>query len=597
MRGGAQPSVAIDREWLAAVDEAGGCWPLLERSLRRKVAAAFADSLRGVDGPALGDRLVGSLVPDPTPDDGAALWRSAMRVGLLGEIVADGAVLPPAVVQRAGELLQQSLVEPVPGGVRGFDEAAGRWLDRAVAPLVAMLAAPSEGSSERFADPWEAWIVAQRAVRDGAALQRAYAGAAGAVLRSGIDLGAAGPASDVLGRFVQMLEFNDVPAVRTAVLSWFDDPRISTNALWVLTSLMVHKGDIRWIGSDLVLDWSASPEGRTASARAIAARWPEPVVAKVDARPAFVVANDALEKWLAALRRLEAQAAASRDAATSVRTLLLAAMLNDAAAAHEAGQDQHGREVVARIEGALSPDGDRWPRRGALTKPPRGTAGAGDGEFADAMEQAERNTEQRLGLLRQLRLRGDGDLGVRDAEALVRTASRGSPAEVRSVARGVLAEAFGHGPNVVLEPSTRLSESGPSEEMAQVISQITDTTLPPARHAEWLLAARLALLRHALLLRDDADVDADSELLAETMRSRLETASRGPSTALASGTPPQQVLARLVDAWRLRAAATIAARPTPAPLPELDRRRALRERSAARGDHELRRGAGRAMPS
>lgn len=585
--GDVRTSAAVDREWSLAIDEAGGCWPLMDRGARQRTIAAFIEALRAADVPALAERFVGALQRGPTVPAGPArggadgvpaLWEGAFRAGLLGEILARGAVLPPAVIEHAGAALRHAMVEPIAGGFAGFDDAAGRWLDLQVEPMVARLP-----STANFADEWEHWIVAQRAVRNGEPLQQAYADVAGALLRSGSDLGSPGAPSDVLGRFVQLLEFNDTPAVRSAMLRWLDDPRIQSDALWVLTSLMQRKGDIRWFRGELMVDWNAAPEHRAVIAKAIESHWPAPSAPMAALRPMTAIANDALERWVAALRLLEAKAAASRDPTASVRTVLLTAMVNEAAAAFEVGQDDRARELVAGVHAALAPDGAEWPRRGALVRPARGVAGGADGEFADAYEQAERNTEQRLALLRQLRLRGEGDLGPRDAEALVRTVTRGTPPEARSVARGVLVEAFPHGPNVTLELLDQLPEVGPSEELGQVISQIADATLPPARSAEWTRSARLALIRHVLLLRDDVAIDADAELLSDTLRGRLQLATAGPAPAVPSGPlgmAPQQVLARVVDAWRRRAGAMIATRPVPAELAELDRRRALRDRLA-----------------
>jgi len=645
-------SPAVEREWAACLDEAGRTWPLMDRRHRDTIVAACIETLRGVDQPAVVDRLVAPLRGGEPVTNTASLWSNAFRSGVLAEILARASLLPPGLVASAGEALRAGVAADagagglIDGGAAdragsaprgdqgghsgsatndgdgprttapadddrgqidgggaggGFPRGAAARLDASLPKLVDELvraqreardagstveagsvAAPAPGE---WANLWEGWITAQRAVRSGTALQGAYAAATSAILRSGMDLSITGPGSDVLGRLVTpLLDFNDDPGVRRSLLAWLDDPRISSDALWVLTSLMLRNAGIAWFRSDLLIDWSSSLEARRAIRDAIALRWAEPAVAPPTTRPAIVVTKELLEQWRRALRGIEGRVAAARAPSELLRALLLCASLNEAAAAIEVGQEPRARDLVAEVGPALDPaaDPNAWPPGGGVVAGAVGSPSGPDGEWARQLEGAERNLEQRLATIRHLRTRPGGDLGPRDAELFIREVIRGSPLEVRSVARSVLLESFRQGPNVLLELLDQLAEANPTEELSQVIGELLERPLPSVRSPEWVRESRVALLRHLIELRrgTDAELDLLATAVAEVMRSRLTLLPRTSIEPPRGDAPPQTVLARLVDGWRERAGGLLVVRPIPAPLAELDRRRSLRQQVA-----------------
>jgi hypothetical protein len=624
---GASLSPAVEREWAACLDEAGRSWPLMDRRHRDTIVAACVETLRGVDQPATLDRLMAPLRGGEPLHGAAALWSNAFRSGVLAEIVARAALLPPGLVAAAGEALRAGVnteasaehrdgpaargggVPPSIGAALddartqtdgGFARGAAARLDAALPKLVELLGtaqrkahdespAPRPGAPPspegQWADLWEAWITAQRAVRQGQELQGAYAAAAEALLRSGMDLSLPGPGSDVLGRLVTpLLDFNDDAGVRRSLLAWLEDPRISSDALWVLTSLMLRNAGIAWFRSDLLVDWTFDPSARRSVRDAIASRWPEPSIVPPPTRPAIVVSGDLLAAWREALRGVEGRATEARTQPELLRTLLLCATLNEAAAAIEVGQEPQARDLVSQVEAALDPsmNATAWPPRDGLVGGPIGTPSGPDGEWARQLESAERNLEQRLATLRHLRTMPGGDLGPRDAELFIREVIRGSPVEVRSVARSVLLESFKHGPTVLLELLDQLPESAPAEELSQVISELVDRPLPSIRAPEWTREARVALLRHLLGLRrgTDAEIDLLAAAISEVMRSRLALLPRSAIEAPRGNISAQGALARLVDGWRERAGGLLVVRPIPGSLTELDRRRSLRQQVA-----------------
>ncbi|HMN96006.1 MAG TPA: hypothetical protein PKC43_06760 [Phycisphaerales bacterium] len=580
-------TAAFENDWSESLREAGGAWPLLDRGARRALVGGFIEVLRGAGGAGVAERLLATLAPAPGPPPGAIpMWSAAFRAGLLGEIAVRGAVLAPATLQTARDLaIGARLDRPL----FGFDDGASAWLDLHLPAMVARLARADavDARGVSFADDWEAWIEAQRALDgDRARTQRSLAAAIGALLRSGLDFATTGPPSDVLARLCRMIDFGDDSVVRDSALEWFVDPRISAQALWVLTHLLLEQASVRWMSEEMLVDWAATSDERRAARDLVESRWRLAAGGDRERKGIVQAGGEIVAGWRAALRKLEASALRAVDVPAQARLLLLASMLNEAAAELEIGREAPARSLVVRVELALDPAAvdaaDEWLPRGRLPLAVRGEIVGPDGSFARSMADAERNPEAQLGFLRQLRLGSGGDLGPVDAEALVRHAFRPSRAEVGSVARAVLIETFRAGPTVVLEMLDQLLDATANEELSQVIAQVTERALPSVRSPTWRSEARRALLERTLLLQADelAVVDALARLIGESIRARLEALPDGDLSPVAGEAPPEELLRRVVDGWRRRADTIVTLQPIPAGLAELDRRRLLRARLA-----------------
>lgn len=573
-------TAAFERDWAESLREAAGSWPLADRGGRRSIEAGFIEVLRAAGGSGNVERLLPALAPPANVPSGAVpMWSASFRSGMLAEIAARASTLAPSVLQRARELaVAAGMHQPL----FGFDEGAAAWLDLHAQTMIQRLTV-----DPGFADDWEAWIEAQRALHgDRPRFQRALAGAIGELLRSGLDVTTTGPPSDLLGRLCRSVDFADDPVVREMVLGWFADARVSSQGLWILTHMLLERAGVRWMSEEMLLDWAATGEQRDAIAELIASRW-RPAEGSSSPGGGIVQASgDAIDAWRSALRQVEALAARATDAPSRMRALVLTAMLNEAAAEFDAGREPRGRAVVARLGAALAPTGDaEWPPRGRLAAEARGQAIGPDGDFAKAMSEAERNVDAQLGFLRQLRVQSGGDLGPIDAEALVRTAWRPTRPEIGSVARAVLIESFRFGPTVVLEMLDQLPDAPPTDDLAQIVAQFADRTLPSVRSPTWKLAARRALLGRVLLLQSDplAAVDTLSNLLAESLRGRFELLPTAGASEPSADDAPDELLRRVVDEWRRRADSVVTLNPLPGPLAELDRLRQLRQRLAIGG--------------
>ncbi|MCA9286547.1 MAG: hypothetical protein KDA22_15085, partial [Phycisphaerales bacterium] len=568
-------SEAALRQWRAAIDDASACWPLMERIRLDQVLNAIAEALRGVDSTSASQVLLAALDPNVPQSDPLWIWKGSFRAGVLGEIVRRAAIIPPEAVQIASTMLAAaSGPDAVLGGV-GFGEQVGAWLDRAASEMVLQC-----GGHGRFEDDWEAWIAAQREVRRGGELQLAYAQVAERLLREQPDLSRPGQGSELLGRLLELLDLERSAAVRTAVSNWFLDDSINANNLWVVTSLLASYRSVSWFDAGFILPWDADQTTRGQVRDAMLAAWPMTTEEREEARPIVEVERSQLERWLQALDALEAAAAAPQTEREAMRFLLLASEVNEAAECFLEGQFGSGYDLASGVVESLSAGGDDL-RRSVAIEP--GTPSVASGSWANAYAGAGRDSDARMTLLRQLRLQPGGDLWPADAEVLVREVVRGSPADLRSVARGVLVERYANGPMVVLELLDQLVDASPTEELAQVVAKVTGAALPSIRSENWRRAARAALAQRALELQsnrsDGAAIDDMSRLLASGLRRRLVLAGGGLHEPGEIDTPTGAVGA-LVDAWRESDLALVVRDPVPAPISDIDRRRAVRSRLA-----------------
>lgn len=572
--GGAVSEAAL-RQWRAALDDTGVCWPLMERVRRDQVFNAITEVLRGIDSASAGEKLLAALDPAVPRTEPSWIWVGAFRAGTLAEIVRRAAVLPPVAVQTASTILSNVLGASVVPDLNGFDGGAAAWLDDAAQAI-----AVEAGRHERFANDWEAWITAQREVRNGGDLQAAYAKVVETLLREQADLSTPGQGAMLLGRFIDLLDFERSVAVREAVARWMSDPSISANNLWVLTSLLATYRSVSWFASDHILPWDADSELRERVRTRLLAVWPVVHEERLEPRPIIAVERSQLERWVSALDAIESRAASTLIDREAMWLLLLTTELNEAAECFVDGQFGSGYDLASLVREAVLANA----LTGSLPPPlERGVASVPPGSWATAYASAGRDIDARLMLLRQLRLQPGGDLSPRDAEAFVREAVRGSPPELRSLARGILVERYAFGPTVVLELLDQLADAPRTEELDQIVTRITGAELPAVQSDGWMHAARAALARRALELNsndhDGMEIDALATLLTGSLRRRAVLAGVTPQTPVSLATPTG-AMRDLVEGWRDHASVLIATDPVPAPLENLDRRRDVRHQLA-----------------
>ncbi|MDG2030778.1 MAG: hypothetical protein P8J45_07235 [Phycisphaerales bacterium] len=568
----------IFREYDVFLDDAGRCWPLLDPVLRGQLIEAMASPVaNGVSRDIradlvneLGDRL-GQL---RGPLD---VWRASWVAGLLGTIREDP-LQSEAIRILASELLSLDL--GARRKTRGSEEqpfavTTGRKLDAMVADLFALASNEQSGAY----DAWENWIQAQRAIRKGALLDVAFLDAIMLVLDQGYALERPGMPLNILARLLSELDFSarshDPELMRVNMRSWFESPDISSDNLWVLTSLLAQSIDVPWWEDRHVLSPGATSAERLALADLIEASWPQRLPTE---RPRGIpVPGELLERLEFLHARLLQQG--TLDSQTSVlHALLAASRLTAAAESFEAGDLDTGAEELeeANILILSTHEPQRLPIH--LGSEP-GRSQQRDGAWSEQWKRSSRDISERQSLLRRLKQRTDGDLGPIDAATLVFEVYRGAPRDIRLLAQEVVVDTFANGPNVAMALLNQFESAPLNQDTVDFLLRFSSETLPPLSDENWRLASRLVLARHAFDLHRSSlhDIDQLITAYADVLRSRFE---RLGGDAYLRNSDPQEIASALVSLFERRAAGRFVAEPIPAPLEELERRRSVRWASA-----------------
>ena len=566
----ADPSEAVYRGWDACVETAGTGWVLIDVRTRARIEDAIFEALYAAsDSPSIADRLLATLrPPSERLSDPIDIWRGAWMAGILGRISVSTS-LPPALIERAQTQLQVALDGPLPPRA-DFETAAGAWLSRSVEWLVEAME-----FDDRTYDFWESWIAAQRRLGGGERLDQAFLGAVGAILRTSTDLSREGPSLNVLGRLLAIADFESSAVVKAQLTRFFDDNEaIVTHDLWVLTSLLARRETAKWFSEDLVLPDNADWMFRRRIADRIAKRWPEVAGARLDFayERDGVPVDDTLAARFSALLAQELQRSIAAETEPLARQLLTACRLNEIAAALGAGRPDAARELLDRLDPAV-PTRQPYPRGSASTVSPKRPGPAGqrrrlgqpigpDGRWTVAYEQAGRNTQERLKWLVSLQGSAGTDLGVIDAEVIVRVAYRGTPQEVRAKAQRIVTEQFATGPNVAREMLDQFPGAPMVRALGVTIKRFTGRVLPRYGSHMFKADARLALLEHLLALEspESGEIDRVARAVSGSYVNgrRWVSGSRGVAAATLSA---EEAAQQLVDRWRLVAEAMVAQAP------------------------------------
>ncbi len=585
------PSEAVYRGWAVSLETAATGWVLVDQRLLEHIGDAILEGLYAAsDSPSVTDRLLLSLTPPSRRfDETVDVWRGAWNTATLAT-VASSRGLPPVVVQRARIQLELALGGPLQPGGDPFRAGAGAWLDHIAATLVdGMVFNP------QTYDLWEFWIAAQRRLGRGDRFDGAMMNAIELILSTSTDLARAGPSVNVLGRLVTLADFRSSPVVRDRFLSMFaEDSGIDSRDLWVISSLLAEGAATSWFGADLVLAEDADWMLRRRIADRIGDRWPQEATAKREqvARVRGIpVDPDLAARWFAVFKQIDAAVPSPTDE-QRVAALLTASRLNEIAVRLSVGDaDEAARQLDLLERGAPAPAPKaNAPSTNFRPSPPRGAApgpmpgnparGTGrDGEWAVAYEDAGRRVDERLQLLATLRDTPGDDLGPVDAEVFVRVVYRAMPAEVRTLAREILAARLSGGPTVAMELLDQFPSAPQTQATSDLIRRVTGWRLPAARSESWPVDVRLAIVHHAIdLISPGNKVDELMESVRDSYDSRRSCldANWRPSNRAAPAA------AELAEAWRQRAVAVSAqvGRPVPGDEAEIQRRHATRLRLA-----------------
>ncbi|MEC9372462.1 MAG: hypothetical protein VYC34_01405, partial [Planctomycetota bacterium] len=504
-------------------------WPMLDEATR--VAAQHAvveymhrlvygadSATRSVNAVSAGSRhrhAVGGLGPD---EIAPFVW----SVATMTRLVTDAQLSRLMIIE-----LERRLAESLPGG---RPSSGADFTTASIGALAAIIPDLVGNPDDRVAETWTAWLAALEAAAGGSG-----GGPAASLKLSAIESMLNGPISPATDRDVReavhlllaSLDWTsdsaDGQSAHRQFLEWLDDQSIDSDALSVVSRWLINESAAPGLGSDFLVEATATPRRRAELRNAYAAAWDLGVP----------VAADALTNaWGREAASILARSPDESEILGPLADAALIARLNHAASAIWRGE----RIVAERLLSDLRRDVEVARRTSA--NPIRRDV-SGDGAWAvNFMETPLSNVDGRIRLLQQIERRG-APLGPVDADVIAETALVGGPAPVKSAAaRIILSRAEEVWVlNAVLEALPRAPRTA---DTASFIEAVTNARLPALRHSEWDEAASRAVLG-VLLERlsasgEYAAADRLAALLADAYRGVDPDAFVGPdSVGSASG--------------------------------------------------------------
>ncbi len=553
--------------WDEVIDQVGSAWPLLEESQLRSIERMMIEALFSSAGIAESDtyeRLLKALDPPSTVRDFEPLdlWRGAWRTGMLARI-AFHPDLPTGIVESGQARLNVALDRRAGDDAwLSFTQAAAAWLDLTEPAIFAKLSDEHQAFTL-----WELWIAAHKRLGTREQINHALLGSVRAILASNQQLlteeGTGTPALAVLGRLLDEADFQRSSRARQQFLALLEDDQVPPEKIWVLTSLLAHSMQVAWFGESLVLR-NSDPKVRNRLRQDIDAAWPSEAVA---AAPGATLgreeldeqALETLQRWVRDVERLEQEQIEVHDQEALLRQIVQLARAGEAAAYLVARMTVRAERLLDKIQQGE----DLSARQGKAPSEQRaGRPTGSEGGWATAYEESKSSAAERTALLRALRASAGGDLWPRDAATVVYEAYRGSPNEIRSIAQGVVLDAFRKGPMVAQELLDQLVDVHRTAAISDFLSSYTGVSLPPQRDQGWMIAARLALVEHLLGLLSDGSPELELRVdeLAESYAGAVRALEGAEGEAIHSIGSVEAEAAATFDLWHTRAQAYAASR-------------------------------------
>lgn len=583
------PAEAVYQEWNALVDAASRGWMRLDGPLDREIAAAVREVMvECSEKPTVSDRMLESLaVNESRIIEPIELSRRIWRVRTLAEL-AQSLRLSLAVRERCEQLLSPVLSKSADVRSQSPSDLALDALSTLIGPLVKDMEA-----NDAVYETWALWLGAVNMLASSEHRDELFLDAATAILRTHVDLSHQSPSVNVLGRLLAEVDWVHNDNVRKRVEAWFDDvDGMTSQDLWVVTSIMSEERLVRWFSPSLILPQLADAPHRRRVRDQVLSAWPEASEAtsvsaeragggvQVDAQLATrwkKLQSSMLSKQLV----LQPEALASH--------LAMLTKLNESASLLERGEITAAENVMTWLDAAMaigSVYGAPQPNPGAsaalfpgqINEP--GQALGADGVWAQAYAQLGNSADERIKMLRALRSTAGTDLGPVDAAVFVREVYRANPVDVRTMAQS-MALNFKKGPNVSQQLLDQLPDAVATETTSEFLQQFTGRSLPTARSEQWQIDSRLVLIDHCLgLMRtDEMNIDRAALIIADAVANQGPAEHRDQTTQVAPGTP-SEAAEHVRQAWAASVRGVVVSEPVPGDVMSMERKNRTRKRLA-----------------
>lgn len=577
----------FEQRWTEMPGDVGvqGALAVAERLMR----TTRADPRLGVDAYQRVEQPLGEAMLSPASIDADAVAPAAWSAGVLNRLCGDASIPTRLASSARVRVASLTVSGEVPrdhsfaGGVLlVLDTLARRW----ARPQ------PDTPESQRRAT-WRAWL------RCAAALDTSEPGASLRAVASGIDelLKNGEPGTQPLSAeaMVMLLEAADWrnPDAAERLLRWFDDPRVESKSLSVLTAWAAGRGPLAGAGASMVLPTDATTAQRAELRGAYAVRLG--AVPAGGSRAAGAGWDELLRSWSQAARGALDTDSKTESGAAPLTVLAAAASV---ARLNEAGARMWAMDTAGASEALRSASADAVAsitRSGAAGFPridPSVLTSPGvppDGEWARRW-LSSMNESSRLMLMNQLR-NGRGPEGPADADVLCQAAYWGAPRSARRIAQQAVRELADRAVvvNGLLES---IGDAPRQKEIGDMIADVTARPLPPVSDPSWRRECRRALVELLMSMTGDADddrADALAQVMGDACRASTDSLRPAPAPGntgahapTPAGTGPDIPARELRELWRDLARRIPEGSWADAGFDELDRRHTLR-RSLADG--------------
>ncbi len=519
-------------------------WPRMQAAQRTATAEHAIDAILRVDaaGQVALINALGAAAASGETITPSQIVEATGSAGLLGRLAREREF--PASVR---ETIRKHLGNAGGGDGGAFDGAAAAVLRGIPLRLVA-----AQETGPALHSAWEAITLCGAALAggttargDGAELteseQLALREAAGPFLLEALEQlirGGPNPLAvramhDSLMLAAEQLTWSPGSAARGRLINWFDDSSVPTVKLGIVTASIVQRSGAEGVDLTMAMSSSADIASRQEARARYAEAW------KLIGGP-----KDATHQQL--LVKLTTLAAAADSDAARLLVAAIAADVNRyflasfTAGATSAVEPSVPEKLTATIRGQSGQSIAAFPTVSlagetaqAMNMPASESASTGVRYFA------ERNTQARIEIIRQLDTRGT--LDPVDADALIDAAAFGSSTELRALAARTAAKRSGEAilAASLLEALPRMARSRAS---AELISSVTLQQVPDNDSPEYPLAVRRAVVGRLIELLAAAtpvtDVEGQAQKIADAYRASaaaIGSAIRNTDAATSAG--------------------------------------------------------------
>ncbi len=503
---------------------------------------------------------------------------AAWSYGVLNRLLRERDLAPPIRV-AAGSLLADALGEVESPREHSFEAGVDAGL-RAMIDLLPRTA-PSLREREPVVLAWREWL----RVAEAPSLGPAAAGTAQSLaLLAAEHILIEGPSPRVDQTTHQILavllasiewaadasdiDVNGAPTSlgQARILHWFDDARIATRDLAVVTEWLARESRAPGVGIGLILRESADSSERARKRDQYAALW-----GMSEASP-----SDSVESaWARAATEVLAEGSAEGGTVAALRRAAMLARLNEAAARRWRQDPAGASAILADLRGPIEIAGQPQaaPPVASVFAPPR----PDDGQWTVIFLSATGLTA-RLEALAALERRTD-PLGPIDADVLVEAAIISGQSEIRDRAERIVRRRAQEATvlNAMLEALARAPRRAA---LSDLVEFITASDLPPVKDASWPSAARRALVERLLDRISAGDALGEVDRLASVIAAAYD-GMRASASSVAGAPDPAASASALLTQWRAEAERYPASKAAGVSRHELDQRLSGRLRLAA----------------